>query len=149
MKPLALHGDLGHDDADDEEADRRLHIGPAGDVEPLVGLGQKEIERERGHQRRHVPGEAIAGRGNSDDHGDEHQRSGRGGEGGPERDQQGSHTHRERDRAQAGNQRAPAPKEDVQTAHEGKSWHGRCNRESPPGRSLGPVMGQDTLGEPR
>ena len=70
--------DFGHHHADHKEADRRFHVGPVSDVEPLVGLGQEEIERERGHYRRQVAGEAVTQRGHYDNRGDEHQGGGRG-----------------------------------------------------------------------
>ena len=117
VEPLALHDDLGDHHANEKEADRRLQVGPVRDLEPPVRLGQQDVERERGHHRRHVAGHAVADGGHAHDDGDEQEGGRGGGEGGPEGDEHGSQPDRQQNGAHPGDDRTPAPEEGSQTVH--------------------------------
>ena len=94
MVPIA-RGELGHDDPDHEEADRRLDVGTMRDGESLVGLSQEVVEPQGGTQGGHETAEAVAQGGHGDDNGDEDQGRSGAREVSSEGDQDARNTERE------------------------------------------------------
>lgn len=67
-------GELGHDQADNQQQDARLDVAGRGDVEGLVRTGEEEVEPGRGRKRRERACRTVPEGGYRDDHHDQDQR---------------------------------------------------------------------------
>jgi hypothetical protein len=75
LLPTTPHRQLGHRDSDDHQEHERLDVGPLVDGEPLVRLGEEEVEPDTGERGSQVAGQPVPERRYPDNDHNQHQRN--------------------------------------------------------------------------